>query len=134
MEGEGGTLVRYFSDQTDPRIDRRRLHDLFDIVVIMISSVTGGCDNFEEVELFGVPHADWFKKFLSLPNGIPSHDTFERVFRRIDPQEFYASFSNWTAELAGKIEGVIAIDGQTHRGAKDTGQRKSPSRGKRRGF
>jgi predicted transposase YbfD/YdcC len=126
MDGESGALVRHFSDLTDPRIDRRRLHELFDIIVIMICAVIGGCDNFEEVELFGTSHADWFKKFLRLPNGIPSHDTFDRVFRRIDPKEFYASFSSWTAELAGRIEGVIAIDGQTHRGAKDTGHRKSP--------
>lgn len=126
MDGENGALIRHFSDLTDPRIDRRRLHDLFDIVAIMICSVVGGCDNFEEVELFGVAHADWFSKFLNLPNGIPSHDTFERVFRRLDPKEFYNSFSGWTRDLAGKIEGVIAIDGQTHRGAKDTGQRKSP--------
>jgi len=111
---------------SDPRIDRKKLHKLIDIIVISICAVIAGADSFDDIEVFGKGRIDWLKRFLELPNGIPSHDTFERVFRRIDPKEFQSSFQGWTSHLATAFEGVIAIDGQTHRGAKDTGQKKSP--------
>jgi hypothetical protein len=88
--------------------------------------VIGGCDNFDEIELFGKAHLDWFRKFIELPNGIPSHDTFERVFARINPQKFRSCFTNWVKDLAGIFKDVIAIDGQTHRGARRDGDKKSP--------
>lgn len=126
MDGTS-TLVSCFENLTDPRIDRTKLHKLVDIVVMAICAVVAGCDTFDAIEVFCTTHEQWFRRFLELPNGIPSQDTFERVFARIDPKEFRASFSAWTKELAGVFTNeVIAIDGQTMRGAKRSGQCKSP--------
>jgi len=92
-----------------------------------ICAVVAGCDTFDAIEVFCTAQEAWFKRFLELPNGVPSQDTFERVFSRINPKEFRASFSAWTKELAGVFTNeVIAIDGQTMRGAKRGGQSKSP--------
>ena len=122
---EVNLFERHFANLTDPRIERRRLHSLFDIVCITICGVIADCNSFDEIELFGKAHKDWFKRFLELPNGIPSHDTFERVFHRLKPSEFREAFMSWTSEIAEKIEGVVAIDGQTHCGARKPGQKKS---------
>lgn len=119
------TLVDHFSEIRDPRIERRKLHALRDIIVIAICASVADCDGYEEIAMFAEAHEDWFKKFLTLENGIPSHDTFERVFARINAKEFRRCFANWTRELAGIFTDVIAIDGQTHRGARRTGESKS---------
>ena len=74
------TLAQHFSDLTDPRVDRTKLHKLVDILVIAICAVIAGADNWEDVEAFGTAKREWFQTFLELPNGIPSHDTFTRVF------------------------------------------------------
>jgi len=126
MEAHVGTLAKHFGHITGPRIDRGKLHELFEIIAIMIFAVIVGYNNFEEVEVFARSHIFWCKIFLNFSNGIPSHDTFERVFQRIDPKEFYEAFSKWTYALAMKLEVVIAIDGQTHRGLKDDGQHTPP--------
>lgn len=126
MEADNRSLIEHFEHIEDPRIDRKKLHKLIDIIVIAICGVISGADSFDEIEIFGNAHIDWLKRFLELPNGIPSHDTFERVFRRLNPQEFKDAFLSWTKQLCGVFEGVIAIDGQTHRGARNAGQKKSP--------
>lgn len=126
MDGKNCSLAEHFSGIVDPRIDRKRLHKLIDIIVIAICAVVAGADSFDAIEIFGNAKKDWLKKFLELPNGIPSHDTFERVFARINPQEFRSSFADWTRQLAGIFTDVIALDGQTHRGARGKGQKKSP--------
>ena len=121
------SLIEHFSGITDPRVDRRKLHDLTELIVVAIVSIVGGADSFDDIELFAESHFDWFKKFIKLENGVPSHDTFERVFARIDPKEFQSRFAAWALDLAGIFSPeVIAIDGQTLRGAKRTGQIKSP--------
>ena len=81
------TLIEHFSSITDPRIDRTKLHKLIDILVIAICATICGAETWEEFELFGQAKLDWFKSFLQLPNGIPSHDTFRRVLARIDPAQ-----------------------------------------------
>lgn len=127
MDGTMATLADCFSDVTDPRIDRTRLHKLVDVIVMAICAVVAGCDTFETIEVFCCANEQWFKQFLEMPNGVPSQDTFERIFSRINPKEFRASFSRWTKEIAGIFSNeVIAIDGQTLRGAKRVGQTKSP--------
>lgn len=127
MDGTSNSLVNCFENLTDPRIDRTKLHKLIDIVVMAICAVVAGCDTFDAIEVFCTAQEQWFRRFLELPNGIPSQDTFERVFARIDPKQFRASFSTWAKELAGIFTNeVIAIDGQTMRGAKRSGQSKSP--------
>jgi len=126
MEGENFTLIEHFEGIKDPRINRMKLHKLIDIIVIAICAIVAGCDTCDEIEIFGNSHLEWLKKFIELPNGIPSHDTFERVFARLDPLPFKESFLSWTKSIAGVFSDVIAIDGQTHRGARRTDQSKSP--------
>lgn len=129
MDGGNDSLTAQFKNVKDPRINRTKLHKFIDIIVIAICAVVGGADGFDAIEVFAVAHEEWFRKFLDLPNGIPSHDTFARVFARIDPQEFRASFAKWTEILAGVFASeVIALDGQTMRGARRTGEKKSSIR------
>ena len=127
MDGTGLSLIKCFKNVEDPRVDRTKLHTLIDIIVMAICAVVAGADSFDAIEVFATAHEQWFRRFLELPNGVPSQDTFERVFARISSKEFRASFAMWTKELAGIFTNeVIAIDGQTMRGAKRTGQSKSP--------
>lgn len=125
MDDKNCSLIDHFKGIEDPRVDRMKLHKLIDIIVIALCAMIAGCDTCDEFEIFGNSHFDWLKTFLELPNGIPSHDTFERVFARIDPKQFKQCFANWTKNLAGIFSGVIAIDGQTHRGARRSSQVKS---------
>ena len=90
------SLIKHFASLTDPQVNRRKRHNLIDIVVIAIFAVISGADSWCEVELYGQSKLKWLKTFLALPNGIPSHDTFGRVFARIDPVEFQACFQAWT--------------------------------------
>ena len=79
-KGKGKSIVEHFSIITDPRIERRKEHKLIDIITIAICAVISGADSWVDVELYGKTKEAWFKEFLKLPNGIPSHDTFGRVF------------------------------------------------------
>jgi predicted transposase YbfD/YdcC len=112
------TIKRYFRKLKDPRINRRKRHLLLDIIVIAICAVICGCDNWQQVETFARTRHEWLKKFLRLPNGVPSHDTFERVFDRLDPQAFQACFREWMKALHDHLGlSQIAIDGKTLRGS-----------------
>jgi predicted transposase YbfD/YdcC len=114
------TLIEHFSSITDPRIDRTKLHRLIDILVIAICATICGAETWEEFELFGQAKLDWFKSFLALPNGIPSHDTFRRVLARLDPTQFQQCFLNWVRSAYEITQGqVIAIDGKQPRGSRD---------------
>lgn len=112
------SVARYFAGLPDPRIDRTKKHSLGDILVIALCAVICGADSWEGVEAFGEAKAGWLKRFLALPNGIPSHDTFNRVFARLDPQAFGECVGKW---LAGVCEAAglrhIAIDGKAVRSA-----------------
>src|SRR5260370_37985083 len=79
------SIMEHFADLPDPRINRTKLHLLSDILAIALCAVVCGADDFVEVALFGKAKEVWFKERLDLPNGIPSHDTFNRVFGRLDP-------------------------------------------------
>ncbi len=81
------TISEHFSAIKDPRIDRTKKHQLIDIITITLCAVISGAQTWDDIELFGNCKYDWFKSFLELPNGVPSHDTFNRVFARLDPQE-----------------------------------------------
>jgi predicted transposase YbfD/YdcC len=114
------SIEHHFSDLEDPRIDRTKLHKLLDIVVIAICAVICGADTWVEVESFGQAKQKWLKTFLELPNGIPSHDTFGRVFGALDPDQFRICFLNWITAVSTVTEGqVIAIDGKTLRRSHD---------------
>jgi len=114
------TLVEHFSNIIDPRIDRTKRHKLIDILVIAICATICGAEGWEEFELFGQSKLDWFKKFLELPNGIPSDDTFRRVIGRIDPRQFQQSFLEWVRSVYELTQGqIVAIDGKQSRRSYD---------------
>jgi len=106
----------HFTSLKDPRVRGRTQHRLIDLIVIAICGVIADCDNWREIELFAQQRAAWFKRFLSLRNGIPSHDTLERVFDRIDPRAFALCFVRWVQALSECLPvSHIAIDGKTAR-------------------
>lgn len=114
------TIQECFSDIDDPRINRTKEHPLINIIVIAICATICGADNWVQIESFGNSKRDWLEKFLDLPNGIPSHDTFGRVFARIDPHQFQTGFSTWVTTLSSTlIEQVVAIDGKKLRRSHD---------------
>jgi predicted transposase YbfD/YdcC len=114
------SIGKHFANLEDPRIDRTKRHKLFDILVIAICAVICGADNWEEVELFGQSKEAWFRTFLELAHGIPSHDTFWRVFARLNPEQFQQSFVSWITSVSQVTQGqVIAIDGKSLRRSHD---------------
>ena len=115
-------IEEHFCELKDPRIERSKLHKLIDILIIAICAVICGADTWEDVADFGRAKQEWFGRFLELPNGIPSHDTFNRVFNRLDPEQFQSCFLNWVTAASKLIEGqVIAIDGKVLRRSHDRG-------------
>jgi predicted transposase YbfD/YdcC len=119
-------LLRAFSQLKDPRVNRTKKHSLMDILTIAVCAIICGADGWVQVEEFGDCKKDWFKKFLDLPNGIPSHDTFGRVFAALDPAAFEECFMGWINELASASTGrLIAIDGKTIRRSLDAASGKA---------
>jgi len=107
------SLVESFSVVEDPRMERTQDHPLINIIVIAICGVICGADNWVEIETFGKAKRDWLSQHLDLKNGIPSHDTFGRVFGRLDGEEFQRGFSHWIAGIRQQIDGeIVAIDGK----------------------
>jgi len=115
------SLIEHISIIPDPRVTGRCNHLLVDIIVIAIIAILCGADDWNSIEGFGKAKQEWFRRFLQLPSGIPSHDTFRRVFARIAPSAFQECFIEWVRDVAGTIEGVIAIDGKTLRRSHDRG-------------
>ncbi len=112
---------------TAPRIERSKEHLLIDIVAIAILAVISGADGWGAIELYGKAKYEWLKGFLELPNGIPSHDTFSRVFARIEPKQFQECFLSWVNSITQKLElEVIAIDGKTMKQSYDRNQSQKP--------
>lgn len=118
-------LLEYFSNIEDPRIDRCKEHLLEDILLLAIIAVICGCESWETIEEFGNSKKEFLKDYLKIPNGIPSHDTIERLFKRIDSKAFAKSFMDWTGSMRAKVEGeFLNVDGKTLRGSKDEGNGK----------
>jgi predicted transposase YbfD/YdcC len=113
-------IIDHFASVTDPRILLKTKHKLIDIIVITLCAVLAGADDWTEIADFGQAKEQWFRTFLGLPNGIPSHDTFGRVFSKICPDEFQKCFLNWVRDAFQNIAPqVIAIDGKTLRHSYD---------------
>lgn len=111
-------LLEYFRVVRDPRLERNKEHNLLDIIGLTLCAVISGADTFVAIAEYGRTKVDWLKTFLSLPNGIPSHDTIGRVFALLDPEEFQRGFVAWVKAVSKLTHGeVVAIDGKTARRA-----------------
>ena len=128
MDPLAGCAFRaHFGDLPDPRIDRCKRHHLLDVVTIALCAVLCGADTWVDVAEFGRSKEAWLRTFLALPNGIPSHDTFGRVFAALDPTAFEGAFLGWVQALAAATAGqVVAIDGKTLRRSHDRINGKGP--------
>jgi len=112
------SLIEHFKSLTDPRVNRTKEHELIDIMVIAICTLLCAGEGFNDMEDFGNAKEGWFKTFLALRNGIPSHDTFNRVFAAIDPQQFLQCFLRWTQTLRSAVnQEIVALDGKALRRA-----------------
>jgi predicted transposase YbfD/YdcC len=113
------TISQAFCQLTDPRHSRTRRHSLVNILTMAICAIISGCNDFNMIDEFSRAKIDWFKTFLHLPYGTPSHDTFNDVLNRLDPTEFAEAFTQWVTSLA-KLDGdIIAVDGKTLRQTAD---------------
>ena len=114
------SIREHFECLPDPRIDRQKRHNLIDIVTLTTCAVICGAEAWTQIEAFGKAKEDWFRTFLELPNGIPSHDTFGRFFSLFDPQAFQAAFLQWVQAVNDVFKGqVVAIDGKCLRRSHD---------------
>jgi len=110
------SIVEHFTELEDPRIERGKKHSLIDIITISICAVISGSENWIDMQDYAREKEDFFKSFLELKNGIPSHDTFRRVFSLINPKKFQECYTEWIQAISGCIDKEhIAIDGKTLR-------------------
>lgn len=116
--------LAFFSGLTDPRVNRTKAHMLEDILFIAIASVICGAESWNDMENFGKAKEEWLRTFLRLPEGIPSHDTFNRVFSALNPDELESSFMSWTRSVAKLTDNeVVSIDGKSMRGTREYGSK-----------
>jgi len=115
-----------FEELTDPRIERTRAHDLLELVVVALCGTLAGADSWTDIERFGNERLPWLRTFLKLESGIPSHDTFGRVFALLDPAELVACVAQWLEDIGHDIGHHIAIDGKTLRGSGDAAAGRNP--------
>ena len=121
------SIVAHFQTLEDPRLERTKKHNLLDILVIALCTLLTGGEGFQDMELFGKSKHAWLRTFLALPHGIPSHDTFGRVFARLNPQRFQQCFLAWTQAVAELTQGaLISLDGKTVKASFDRATASSP--------
>ncbi len=124
MKANDNLFTKCFGVIQDPRMNRRKKHDLLDIIAITICAVIAGADGWTDIVRFGHAKEDWLRSFLKLENGIPSHDTFGRLFSILDPDAFQTAFQSWVAAIQHRVKGVVAIDGKTVRRSHDRTNKK----------
>lgn len=113
-------IEQHFSKVSDPRVDRTKEHKLMDMIVIAVCAVICGAEGWTDIENFGNSKLPWLKTFLELPNGIPSHDTFGRVFSMLDAEQFQLAFYEWVLAVNEIVQGqIINIDGKRLAGSAD---------------
>jgi len=116
--------LKYFAELADPRVERTREHILQEILFITVAAVLCGAESWNEIESYGKVKQSWLKEFLRLPGGIPSHDTLNRVFSALDPEQLEACFLSWVREAAQLTAGeVVSIDGKAIRGSRQAGKK-----------
>ena len=121
------SIVEHFQTLEDPRIERTKKHLLVDILIIAVCTLLTGGEGFQDMELFGKSKRQWLQTFLALPHGIPSHDTFGRVFARLNPTRFQECFLSWTRAVAALTQGtLVSLDGKTVRASFDRATAASP--------
>jgi predicted transposase YbfD/YdcC len=126
-ETMNASIVTHFQTLEDPRIERTKKHLLLDLLVIAVCTLLTGGEGFQDMELFGKSKRVWLQTFLALPHGIPSHDTFGRVFARLNPQRFQECFLSWTQAVAQLTQGtLISLDGKTVKASFDRATASSP--------
>ncbi len=126
VEVTTASIGSHFANLKDPRVNRRRLHKLVDILTIGVCTVICGGDDYPSMHAFGKAKEGWLRTFLELPNGIPSSDTFWRVFGAIDPEQFQECFLKWMTSVSTNTKGeIIAIDGKQLRCSHDKSKGKS---------
>lgn len=121
MNEKVSKFVELFSDLPDERQEWKIKHRLVDIIFIAVVATIADCDDWDEMEWFANEKESWFRKYLELPNGIPSHDTIERVFSWLEPESFTDKFFKWVRHAVKESgeKGIMALDGKTMRGTKD---------------
>ena len=112
------SLLQHLQIIEDPRIHRTRRHELQSILAVALCATLAGADNWVEVAEFGELHHDWFARIVPLPTGVASHDTFARVFRLLDATQLEQACQQWLGQIAGQIQGTVAIDGKSVRGSR----------------
>jgi predicted transposase YbfD/YdcC len=121
------SFFTHFTTLEDPRVNRTKRHKLLDIIFIAVCALLSGANDFVGMEKFGKAKRDWFNKYLELPNGIPSHDTFGRVVRALAPQQFVDCFVSWVRRFAdATAQEQICIDGKTARASLDRAAEQNP--------
>ena len=119
-------LKHHLLQLTDPRLKRKRKHELIDVLMIAVTALLCGAENFSHMAQFGNAKESWLRTFLTLPHGIPSHDTFRRVFMLLSPEKFSAVFLSWTQSLRQAVGAeVVALDGKVVRRSFDSAKGQS---------
>lgn len=127
MDGPAQLVCKSFEDLTDPRVDRGKNHDLLEMIFLALTAAICGADGWADVERFAKAKIGWFRRYVRLEHGVPSHDTFGRIFARLDTGQFLAAMHLWVDQFAGALRDKgVAIDGKTLRGSFDRAAGQSP--------